>query len=124
MKHILAALLLAGSVCQAAPAQTAKEAKPASAELKAIAASLNQAQVSRLLSLVNHGDIPALVALPGIGPARAAAIQAARPFTAPLDLLKVSGIGEATLAAILKHAKANFPPKAAAPPRKKKSSAP
>ncbi|HYF34905.1 MAG TPA: helix-hairpin-helix domain-containing protein [Prosthecobacter sp.] len=119
MKHLLAALLLGGLASQAAPPPSAQEA---SAELKALAASLNAAQAAKLITLANSGDTAALSELPGIGPVRAAAIQAARPFNHPLGLLRVTGIGEVTLTAILKHAKANFPRKTAAPSTRKKKS--
>ncbi len=53
---------------------------------------------------INTADVFVLQLLPGIGPKKAAAIIAYReehgPFTASRDLLAVSGIGEATLAAI------------------------
>ena len=48
----------------------------------------------------NRADPATLEALPGIGPARAAAIVAGRadgPYRAPADLLRVSGIGPVTL---------------------------
>lgn len=50
---------------------------------------------------VNTATAEQLDALPGIGPARAAAIVEARtrrPFRRLTDLLRVSGIGRATLA--------------------------
>ncbi len=45
----------------------------------------------------NHASQGDLTALPGIGPALAARIQAARPFTAVDDLLRVRGIGSVRL---------------------------
>jgi len=48
----------------------------------------------------NHADAAALVELPGIGPALAGRVVAARaagPFRTPEDLLRVRGIGPATL---------------------------
>lgn len=53
---------------------------------------------------VNRASASQLESLPGIGPAKAAAIIAFRerfgPFTCPEDLLEVPGIGETTLAQI------------------------
>ena len=46
---------------------------------------------------LNHEDPRALEALPGIGPSRAHAIAAARPFCRPSDLERVPGIGPITL---------------------------
>ena len=48
----------------------------------------------------NRADAETLAALPGIGPARAAAIVAGRasgPYRAPRDLLRVHGIGPKTV---------------------------
>lgn len=54
---------------------------------------------------INSADAQTLTALPGIGPARAAAIVAWReehgPFRYPEELLLVEGIGEGILADIL-----------------------
>jgi predicted flap endonuclease-1-like 5' DNA nuclease len=52
---------------------------------------------------LNRADPAALQALPGIGPARAAAIARARgerPFERPRDLTRVPGIGPRTVAAL------------------------
>lgn len=46
---------------------------------------------------LNREDVRALEALPGIGPTRARAIAAARPYCRPADLAKVPGIGPITL---------------------------
>jgi len=46
---------------------------------------------------LNREDVRALEALPGIGPARARAIAAARPYCRPADLARVPGIGPLTL---------------------------
>lgn len=49
---------------------------------------------------INRATSQELAALPGIGPALAERIIAARPFTTTDELLKVSGIGRKTYAAI------------------------
>ena len=46
---------------------------------------------------LNREDERALQALPGIGPSRAEAIVAGRPFCRPDDLARVPGIGPITL---------------------------
>ena len=46
---------------------------------------------------LNHEDERTLQALPGIGPSRARAIAAGRPFCRPSDLARVPGIGPVTL---------------------------
>ena len=46
---------------------------------------------------LNRENARALEALPGIGPTRAQAIVAARPFCRPADLARVPGIGPVTL---------------------------
>lgn len=63
--------------------------------------------VARPLTLekidLNSAPVGSLVRLEGIGPARAEAIIAARPFRQPRDVLAVKGIGEKTLQKILPH---------------------
>lgn len=49
---------------------------------------------------LNHASLDELVALPGIGPALAGAIVAARPFAAVPDLGRVPGIGRRRVAAL------------------------
>ena len=49
---------------------------------------------------VNAATIETLCTLPEVGPEIAQRIIASRPFTQPSDLLKVKGIGPATLAKI------------------------
>lgn len=65
-------------------------------------AALPEGQRAQLLELVNQGSEEALAALPGIAGSRSKAIQAARPFGSIEDLLRVPGIGTATLSKILK----------------------
>lgn len=97
-----------------------KAPKEASAKDKALADSLSPAQKSKLMGIVNTGDEKELSSLPKVGPIRAAAIKAGRPFKEPTDLLNVMGIGEATFAAIVNHAKADFPAPEAKPKAAKK----
>ena len=52
---------------------------------------------------VNTATIETLCSLPEVGPELAQRIIASRPFTQPSDLLKVKGIGPATLAKIQPH---------------------
>ena len=49
---------------------------------------------------MNTASLGELQRLPGIGPVTARKIVAARPFTSPGDLDRVSGIGPKKLAAI------------------------
>ena len=129
MKLILLSLLLFGMAAPLMAAESTetkketaksegakKKAKGPPIDLQPLVDSLSAAQKTKLMSLVNEGDDKALATLPGIGPVRATAIKASRPFAAPLDILKVPGIGDTTLQAILNHAKADFPP---APPKTK-----
>ncbi len=91
------------------PAATPAAPKAPSAKLVAAAASLATVDKAQLMTILNHGDIPSLVDLPGIGEIRAEALQKGRPYETALDLLRVKGIGEATLFSILGHAQAGFP---------------
>ena len=55
---------------------------------------------------VNAADAQALAELPGVGPSKAEAIVAERsrkPFASVDDLLRVPGIGEATLGRLRDH---------------------
>lgn len=114
----LAALLMA-SAAHAADAPAKKKSapkKPAAAEktatpskIEAIAKTLTPAQSSKLLALLNEGTEADLVAIPGVGEVRAAAIKKARPFKAVTDVSKVDGVGEATFAEMTAYAKAGFP---------------
>ncbi|WP_395719272.1 hypothetical protein [Prosthecobacter sp.] len=97
---------------KAAPkkAPVAEETK-ASAKVEAIAKTLTAAQRTKLLNLLNEGDEKALLAIPGIGETRAAAIKKARPFADVTGVMKVEGVGDTTFAEMVAHAKAGFPDK-------------
>lgn len=117
-----------------AKAETEETAK-VPAKIEAIAKSLTTTQRGKLLDLLNKGDDAALVAIPGIGETRAAAIKKARPFNDVTDVTKVEGVGEGTFAEMVAHAKAGFPkaeskaepkeeePKKSTTPKKKKAPA-
>jgi Holliday junction resolvasome RuvABC DNA-binding subunit len=120
MKFLLTVVLLVGCSFstwaaetapkkQAASAKVESKEKAPSAEAQAVAKTLTPTQKTKLLDLLNKGDAEALQTLPGIGPARAKEIVKSRPFENPVDLVKVDGIGDATLADIVAHAKAGFP---------------
>ena len=47
--------------------------------------------------------------IPNVGATRAAAIKKARPFADVTNVMKVEGIGDATFAEMVAHAKAGFP---------------
>ncbi|SKA97110.1 DNA uptake protein ComE [Prosthecobacter debontii] len=118
MKYILTVLLLIGFTLPSAEAEAAAKKKAAakveapSTEVEAAAKTLTPTQKTKLMEILNKGDDAALQSLPGIGETRAKAVVKGRPFAEPLDLLKVEGIGDATFARIVSHAKADFPEKA------------
>lgn len=98
--------------------------KEPSAQVEALAKTLTPSQRSSLLALLNRGNETMLLEISGIGTTRAAAIQRARPFDDVTDVVKVEGIGPATFAEMVAHARAGFPPNAKKPaPKKKKSPA-
>ena len=139
MKYIITVLLLLGVALptMAAEKKSAAKKKPAAAEKKAAPAedkpsskseaeakTLTAAQKTKLMKVINEGDDKALVAIPGVGETRAAAIKKARPVADVLDLLKIDGIGEGTFSEIIAYAKAGMPEaakKADAPAEKPKA---
>lgn len=124
MKYIITVLLLLGvalpmmaaekkSPAKKKPAAAEKKAAPAeekpSAKSDAEAKTLTAAQKTKLMKVINEGDDKALMAIPGIGETRAAAVKKARPVKDVLDLLKIDGIGEGTFSEIIAYAKAGMP---------------
>ena len=101
------------STAKKKPAAAEKKEAPAgekpSAKSEAEAKSLTSAQKTKLMKVINEGDDKALLAVPGIGETRAAAIKKARPVAEVLDLLKIDGIGEGTFSEIIAYAKAGMP---------------
>jgi DNA uptake protein ComE-like DNA-binding protein len=87
----------------------AAEAAKAPSKLEAIAKTLTRSQNTKLLALLNEGEDAALVAIPGVGETRAAAIKKARPFKDVTEVAKVDGVGEGTFAEMVAYAKAGFP---------------
>lgn len=118
------ALLASGVAAAQEGGTTPPKPKVAGPRLVALEQAMPTQRRARLLSMLNHGTSAVLEELPGIGPARAADIIAARPYTRPLDLLRVHGIGESTLERILAHAQAGFPPPAGAASAKPSPPAP
>lgn len=103
------------------PAADTAPKKP-SAQVEALAGTLTPPQRTKLLTLLNHGDDTLLLGVPGIGPTRAAAIIAARPFADVADVVRVAGIGAGTFAEMVAHARADFPPPQARKPAARKKS--
>jgi len=93
----------------AKPTATAAETAKPSAKVEAIAKSLTTAQKTKLMALLNEGTEQELQTVPGVGETRAAAIKKARPFADVTSVVNVEGIGEATFAEMVAHAKAGFP---------------
>ena len=88
-----AALWVALALLFAALPVAPGEPRPASAPPRSGAARL----LWGLPLDLNHENERTLQALPGIGPSRARAIAAGRPFCRPSDLARVPGIGPVTL---------------------------
>lgn len=93
----------------AKPKAPAAEAAKPSAKVEAIAKTLTPSQKTKLLDLLNEGDEGALMSIPNVGETRAAAIKKARPFADVTNVVNVEGVGEATFAEMVAHAKAGFP---------------
>jgi DNA uptake protein ComE-like DNA-binding protein len=91
------------------PKAPATEAAKPSAKVEAVAKTLTASQKTKLLALLNDGDDEELMTIPNVGKTRAAAIKKARPFADVTNVTKVEGIGEATFAEMVAHAKAGFP---------------
>lgn len=122
MKYILTVLLCLGLTAplMAAEKKSTPTKKPAAAEKKPAAESkpsakseseaksLTAAQKTKLLKVINEGDDKSLIALPGVGETRAAAIKKARPVAEVIDLLKIDGIGEGTFSEIVAYAKSGM----------------
>jgi len=75
--------------------------------IKKSAGSLSSSQKSKMLSTLNKGSVDDLIKVPGLGDATIANIKKARPFKDVTDLGNVTGIGEKKFADIVKHFKAN-----------------
>ena len=65
---------------------------------------LSSDEQARLLELVNEGSHKDLVAIHGIAEARSIAIQNARPFSTPNQILAVNGVGKRTFREIIAYA--------------------
>lgn len=112
MKRLVAflvALALSSSLAVAQTAPQKKSPPKPSAKVEAVAKTLSLLESAQLLSLLNEGDLAALMTLPGIGEVRAKAIQKVRPLADVTHLVKAEGIGEGTFAQIVAYAKAGFP---------------
>lgn len=124
MKSFLAFLVVLALSFSLSAAETAppKKSPPKpSAQVEAVAKMLTPQERAQLLSLLNQGDLAALMAIPGIGEVRAKAIQKVRPLADVINVVDAEGIGEGTFAQMVAYAKAGFkqPEKKTAPARKK-----
>ena len=72
---------------------------------KQAANKLTSTQKTKMLTLLNEGNIGDLVAIRGIGKSRAAALAKARPFKSVDQMANVKGVGEAVYTDLLSHAK-------------------
>lgn len=95
-----------------------------SAKVEAVAKTLTPQQRDQLLFLLNNGDLASLMAIPGIGEARAKAIQQVRPLADVAHVVNANGVGEGLFAQMVAYAKAGFPPPEKKASAKKKSSGP
>lgn len=94
----------ASSAQSASPAQ---ENKLSAAQIgaKQLVAELTTTQKSKMLTLLNKGTAEDLTVIKGISKTRSAAIEKARPFESIDEVLKVRGIGRATMSEIVSHAR-------------------
>jgi DNA uptake protein ComE-like DNA-binding protein len=118
----LAVLALSFSLSAAETSPPKKNPEKPSAKVEAVAKTLVTQQRAQLLTLLNQGDLAALMAIPGIGEVRAKAIQKARPLADVTNVVSVDGIGEGIFAQMVAYAKAGFPQPEKKAPAKKKSS--
>jgi len=118
-------LMVVGASLPAADSASPKKstAKP-SAKVEAVAKTLTPPQRDQLLFLLNNGDLASLMAIPGIGEARAKAIQQVRPLADVAHVVNADGVGEGLFAQMVAYAKAGFPLPEKKPAAKKKSSTP
>ncbi len=125
MKKLVAFLAVLAFSFSLAEAQTAPQKKSPpkpSAKVEAVAKTLTPPERAQLISLLNEGDLAALMAIPGIGEVRAKAIQKVRPLADVTHVVNAEGIGEGTFAQMVAYAKAGFPqPQKKAPAKKQPS---
>ena len=119
---ILAVLTLSFSLSAAETSSPKKSPEKPSAKVEAVAKTLAPQERAQLLTLLNQGDLAALMAIPGIGEVRAKAIQKVRPLADVTNVVSVDGIGEGIFAQMVAYAKAGFPQPEKKAPAKKKSS--
>ncbi|WP_395737518.1 ComEA family DNA-binding protein [Prosthecobacter sp.] len=105
---LLSVLVLSCGIGAAQGTTKSKAPPKPSAKVEAVAKTMTADQKAQLLNLLNQGDDAALMAIPGIGEVRAAAIKKARPYSGVTDVLGVSGIGEGTFAGMVEYARAGF----------------
>lgn len=115
----LAVLALSFSLAAAQTAPQKKSPPKPSAMVEAVAKTMTLTQTSQLRSLLNEGDLAALMAIPGIGEVRAKAIQKIRPLANVTQVVNADGIGEGTFAQMVAYAKAGFPQPQKKSPSKK-----
>ena len=127
MKNTILTSLLAltaavsGTTAIAAP-EPAEETSPKPKSKPTVAeqalADLSTSQRTKLLDLVNEGSVGELVAVRGIGKARAEALVKARPFETLDEVARVKGIGARVFVSLLEHRPSE---KASSKPSGKKS---
>lgn len=100
------------------PAAKKSQVKQPSAKVEAVAKTLSVSQRMQLLSLLNVGDKAALMAIPGVGEARALAIQKVRPLADVTHVVSAEGVGEGIFVGMVEYAKAGFQPPAEKPKKK------